>query len=97
LTRSVAFRPDARVDLADIWSYSAERWGEEQADVYIGEIHAKIAIAADNPNLGSDSGELYPGLRRIKAGSHLIYYLASDAMLDIVRVLHQRRDPASLV
>jgi toxin ParE1/3/4 len=92
LKRSVTLRPGARGDLANIWSYSAERWGTDQADTYVAEIRSKIAMSADNPNLGSDAGELYPGLRRAKAGSHLIYYLASDTLLDVVRILHFRRD-----
>lgn len=55
-----------------------------------------VAIA-ENPNLGSDCADLYPDLRRAKSGSHLIYYLATDAMLDVVRVLHERRDANSLL
>jgi toxin ParE1/3/4 len=97
LKRSVAFRPDARADLTDIWLYSAERWGEDRANGYINEIHARITAVATNPHLGSDSSKLYPELRRIKSGSHLIYYLATEVLLDVVRILHVRRDPASLL
>jgi toxin ParE1/3/4 len=53
---------------------------------------SRFGAVADNPGLGSDCSELYPGLRRIKCGSHLIYYLTSGDVLDVVRILHARRD-----
>ena len=94
---SVALRPEARADLSEIWSYTADRWDIGQADAYVSAIQTKIAAAAINPNLGSDCSDVYPGIRRTKSGSHLIYYLATDALLDVVRILHQRRDPFSLL
>jgi toxin ParE1/3/4 len=92
LRRTVSLRPEARRDLAEIWTYTERHWGEAQANGYADELVLKIDAVADNPGLGSDSSELYPGLRRVKFRSHLIYYLTTDALLDVVRILHVRRD-----
>jgi toxin ParE1/3/4 len=83
--------------MAEVWSYTERLWDTEQAVRYINQLRKKITAIAENPNLGSDCSELYPDLRRIRCGSHLIYYLATDALLDVVRVLHARRDPTSLL
>jgi toxin ParE1/3/4 len=92
LSRTISLRPEARRDIAAIWTYTEEHWGETQADGYADETERKFNAVADNPGLGSDCSELYPGLRRIKCGSHLIYYLTSGQVLDVVRILHARRD-----
>lgn len=97
MKRRVGFRPEARRDLAEIWTYTAEQWDAEQAERYTKHLRERLTAVARNPHLGSDCGEIYPELRRIKCGSHLIYYLADEDMLDVVRILHQRRDSRSLI
>ena len=92
MSRTISLRPEARRDIAEIWTYTERHWGEAQADGYTDELELKIGAVADNPGLGSECSELYPGLRRIKCGSHLIYYLPTDGVLDVVRILHARRD-----
>jgi len=97
LKRRIGFRPEVRRDLAEIWSYTAEQWDSEQAERYTNRLRERITAVAENPHLGSDCDDLYPELRRIKCGSHLIYYLADEDTLDVVRILHQRRDTRSLI
>lgn len=45
--KGIEFAPAARHDLAEIWFYTFDRWGSDQADVYTGAIHATLRLAAD--------------------------------------------------
>jgi toxin ParE1/3/4 len=46
----------------------------------------------EHPFMGRSRDELVPDLRSILVHPHVIFYCVSDATIDIVRVLHQRRD-----
>jgi toxin ParE1/3/4 len=41
----------AEADLADIWVYSAEQWGIEQADRYLDALLSRIVWLTDAPAL----------------------------------------------
>jgi len=87
-------RPRARADLEDIWRYTVETWGQEQADAYLTEIFAGFDRLARNPKLGRDAGEIRAGYSRYPAGKHMIFYRqAKRGFVDIVRVLHERMLP----
>jgi toxin ParE1/3/4 len=48
---------------------------------------------ADNPALGKACDELFPGLRRIPEGSHVVYFREVGGEVEILRVLHERMLP----
>jgi len=39
-----------------------------------------------------EEAEVFPGLRRARSAHHFIFYLIDDERVDVVRVLHERRD-----
>lgn len=89
----VLLRPQAEADIENIADYTIERWGREQARTYLAALRADIAIL-------SEFAERYPvheqtglGLRRMRSGHHLVFYLVEENAIEIVRVLHERRDP----
>ena len=84
--------PRARRDLIDIWFYTAERWGEQQADDYLYRLDAAIQHLAHHPFLGEDYIDVLKGYRRHSAGMHRIFYRVSRHRIEIVRVLHARMD-----
>jgi toxin ParE1/3/4 len=88
----VAKLPRARRDLIEIWHYTAEHWGEEQADRYVRLIDHAIQRLRDNPSIGSDCGHVRPGLRRYPAERHRIYYRLAGMLIEIVRILHVSMD-----
>ena len=47
-----SLRPKARKDLGDIWSYTYETWGEDQADSYIHDLESVFRTLAVNPKKG---------------------------------------------
>jgi plasmid stabilization system protein ParE len=44
--------------------------------------------------LGAEAGLWPEGVRKKRAGRHLILYLANDRDLEVVRILHERMDPS---
>jgi toxin ParE1/3/4 len=84
--------PRARVDIEEIYDYSAATWGIEQAEDYIRLLQSAIETVAEEPRRGRPCDELRKGYRKYAVGSHMLFYRAVDAGIDIVRVLHGRMD-----
>ena len=85
-------RPRARADLADIWTYTAERWGADQADRYIRLLHGAMLRVAGDPRLWRPCDHIREGYFRYSAGSHILFFARHHAGIVIVRVLHQGMD-----
>ena len=88
--------PKARWDLAVIWRYSNERWGEERADAYMRQIADCCLRLAEGALIGADASSIRPGYWKYRVGSHVLFYRTVKAnRLEVVRILHQRMDLAS--
>ena len=88
MTLRIKFSPRALADLDSIWDYTVGRWGEEQGARYTRDIAAAVERIADNPLIGSDQENVRVGYRKIKSGSHAIYYRHSRHHVEVVRILH---------
>lgn len=86
--------PAARRDLSSIWDYSEEHWGLQQAEAYMRGLQACAERLADDPRCGHPRDEVRPGYRSRAVGSHVIFYVVRDGGVDVIRILHQRMDPA---
>lgn len=84
--------PAAVADIEEIWEYTRDQWGTDQADEYNHEIQHAIERAADNPKIGRACDEIRPGYLKIAIGSHVAFYRITDDAIIIVRILHQRMD-----
>jgi toxin ParE1/3/4 len=84
--------PAAQVDLEQIWDFTHDRWGVDQAEEYLRELQRAIERAAANPLIGRACDEIGPGYRMLAAGSHMLFYPVTAEGIDVVRVLHQRVD-----
>ena len=83
--------PEAEHDLAEIWLYTADNWGPDQADRYVEGIRDVLTRA----DPGSPLVRPVDALWRIKAGHHLcIFQWEQDGAIFVVRVLHERMDVA---
>lgn len=85
-------RPKAITDLEEIWDYTVETWGKEQAERYLHLINQGFRKIAENPGLGRPSDAIRKGYRRYGVGRHLIFYRSNDAKIDVARILHERMD-----
>lgn len=90
--RAVVRSPLAERDLDEIWDYYAVNASPEIAEKLLARIGASAERAAKRPTLGRMRGDLVPGLRSIRAAPYLIFYFVSESAIEIVRVLHERRD-----
>lgn len=82
----------AKADLDDIWDYSQEKWGADQAAAYHRQIRDALDMIAEQPELGWADDSIRTGYRRRSAGSHVIFYRIVGA-IEIIRILHQNMDP----
>ena len=85
--------PAARADLAEIWDYTADRWGAEQAERYVRELTTVCQGLADSRLRGRAIDDIRPGYFKLSIGSHFLCYRLTDVgMIEVVRILHQRMD-----
>ena len=90
--RSLTYRALAVRDLRSIAAWTRERWGEDQARTYSDRLRADIKGLRDSalrfPEHIARSGRY----RKMRSGSHVVFYLVDDAHVEIVRIVHQSRD-----
>lgn len=79
-------------DLVEIARYTTAEFGVEQARKYRDQFAACFASLAENPMLGRSADEVAPGLRRIRQQAHVVFFMAHEDEVSIVRVLHHRMD-----
>lgn len=84
--------PAAQADIDNIFEFTCEQWGFEQAEKYVRELQYAIERAVANPGIGRACDEIRPGYRALPAGSHTLYYRITGDVIDVVRILHQRMD-----
>lgn len=81
----------ARRDLIGIWCYIADD-NESAADRFIDLITQRFQPLGKNPYAGRSRDELRPGYRSFPAGQYVVFYRLSDSGVQIMHVLHGKRD-----
>lgn len=82
-------------DLADIFSFSIERWGIERAARYRSTIGGVLERLLDTPRLGEPYRQGRVPIRSIKAEQHRVYYTFDDAQVLVIRILHTAMDASA--
>ena len=80
-------------DLGDIYIYSFQQFGAQQAECYTRDIHNRFDLLADFPRMGLPArvGEI--SCLKFPTGSHVIYYKRTERGIFIARILHATQDP----
>ena len=87
-----ALSPAARRDITDIWLYTADRWGVDQADHYVSEIEEDLHKAAEGLRVAQPIGDQW----KIRSGHHLcIFAKPTGGLMWVIRILHERMDVES--
>ena len=81
----------ARQDLIDIWDHIAAD-NPDAADVLLDRIDEGCLGLAEHPRLGPARDDIRPGLRYLIVGDYIILYRIVGEDVEIVRVVHGRRD-----
>ena len=81
----------ARRDVLDIWNYIA-RDSEPAADRFIDRLTDHFRILGDVPYAGRPRDDIRPGYRSFAVGEYLIFYRVGQPGVEIMHILHGRRD-----
>jgi len=97
----------ARADLAAILAASLDRWGEQGRARHAALLVAAMRAIARRPDAPTTRArpELLPGTRSfhlkharrgtaVEAPAHVLFYRQRGEVVEIVRVLHERMEPA---
>lgn len=87
----VTKRPQAEVDLDEIFDYIAED-NLERAVTFLWNLNRTMENLATNPYMGRKRDELLPELRSFPHGKYVIFYLPASNGIDVIRVLSGARD-----
>ncbi|OFZ97314.1 MAG: plasmid stabilization protein [Betaproteobacteria bacterium RIFCSPLOWO2_02_FULL_62_17] len=87
----VTRRPLAETDILEIWDYIAEE-SVAAADRWVDRLDEQFRVLATQPMMGRARDELAPGVRSFPFGRYVVFYVPLDDGIDVVRVLHGKRD-----
>jgi toxin ParE1/3/4 len=85
----------ARQDVLNIWQYIAQD-NEPAADRFIDLLARYFQMLGDNPHAGRPRDELRPGYRSFPVGEYLILYRLTESSVQILHVVHGRRNIEAL-
>jgi len=92
VTTNYSLHKLAETDLEDIWLYTTEEWGIEQADEYIRMLLSRFSWISTNPLLGKKRDDIKPDYYCFPEGKHLIFYKITPSGIDIIGIPHQSMD-----
>ena len=81
----------AEDDLDEILTY-LNGHSPASADRFAAAFEARCQLLPSQPNTGRARNDLAPGLRSVVVGRYVVFFLATDDDLFIVRVLHGSRN-----
>jgi toxin ParE1/3/4 len=93
---TIIFSPEADEDLIQIWGYLAREASERAADRQLHDIDRLCARLEAWPLSGRARDELLPSMRSALADPYIVFYRVGRNAIEIIRVLHGRRDIASI-
>ena len=83
----------ARQDIRGIWVYTAEQWGERQADRYTGRLETCFRRIAKGRVRSRSFSERYPQVLVTRCEHHYVFYIQPEEQKPlIIAVLHERMD-----
>lgn len=88
---AVFFSRRAREDLIDIWLHIAAD-DPGAADRVLDRLELAAMNLIANPRMGPARDDIRPGLRYLVIDTYLLLYRIAESGVEIVRVVHGRRD-----
>lgn len=86
----------ARSDMADIWLWLAETASPAMADDILDRITERVSVLTTHPMLGPVRSDIAEKARMLVCDRWLVLYLiADDGNVHVVRVVDGARDPAT--
>ncbi len=85
--------PKAEADYYDIYAYTYETFGEDQAEKYTSGILDVFTLITEHNHIGRDIGYIRVGYFRYEFEGHTVYYRQDQEGIAIVRILGGKQDP----
>ena len=82
----------AKEDLASIYGYTRDNWGDHQADTYLAQVENRILSLLETPYLGTARPDVSDGYRCLPEGKHLIFYRVDGDVVNILGIPHASMD-----
>lgn len=79
-------------DLDGIWEYTFINWSKKQADRYHSLIMNEIEFIAENISSGKSINHIKQVYLVSYVKSHMILFKGNQGVVEIMRILHQKRD-----
>ncbi|MCK6453216.1 MAG: type II toxin-antitoxin system RelE/ParE family toxin [Alphaproteobacteria bacterium] len=79
-------------DLTDIYLFSYQTFGEQQADAYFLGLRDCLQALAGNPSQGRSAAHLLPGLLVHRHKRHFVFYMRETGGIFVVRIHHDAMD-----
>ena len=95
MTPSYSIRALARADLEEIWLFTFEEWGPEQANKYLESLFSICVWLSENPYSGKNREDLKKGYYCFPEVMHLVFYTMTEYGIDIIGIPHQNMDVIS--
>ncbi len=92
MKRKLRYHALAQRDFVEAAAWSQAQWGAQMNRQYLDAIESQIQRIFENPMLAQDAGLPRPGLRKITAGKHVIFFVADEREVQIVRIMGQQQD-----
>lgn len=94
---AVRIKARARSDLLAIRAWGEDRWGPARTRDFLEGLIEAIERLAAFPQMGRSRSAFLDGLRSIRHGGYVIFYLIEpDGMPVVIAVVHERRNHAAL-
>jgi toxin ParE1/3/4 len=83
----------ADFDLENIFDYTTEQHGIDQAIQYVSSFTALFEVLSEQPKLGRSRPDIRPEVRSIPLMQHVVFYCkVSEEEIYVLRVLHGNQD-----
>jgi len=69
MPRNYKLTSAAKNDVKDIWHYTVQKWGEQQAEKYIDQLGKRLKDLVKTPNLGRRRPDIHENYRILLLGS----------------------------
>lgn len=93
---NVIFSAGAGQDLREIFEYIAED-NLDAAISFVQRLRLRCLDVAPMPNIGRKRDDIRPGYRSVTEGEYVIIYRVRDESVDILHVVHGKRDISKIV
>jgi len=76
----------------EIFAYTAENWGRNQAEKYLEQIWDTFGRITADPKRWRLRDDVHPGCRICHSGRHAVLYRIHKGRVEVARVLHDAMD-----